>query len=519
MPLVSILIPVYNGSDFLDQAIDSALAQTYSNVEVIVVDDGSNDKGATVAIAESYGDNIRVVHKENGGVASALNEGIRQMRGDYFSWLSHDDLYEPGKIEEQIAFLEHSEDRNVVVYSDYVFVDEDLGFIESVHHLGFPPAQSLFHLATTNTINGCTLLIPKAAFDQVGLFDESLASTQDYDMWLRLCRSYPFYHQGKELVLSRVHENQGSRNMSGHDADVDKYFDKSFSMLTPEMLLSTFETDDLANKLDIQLMQCATRGSVRDYSRTLRLSKATLSQMLPSKQAHFARLAKGLLLRYLPQSAIDGLLRARNFVRRIKGPSKLDFAEIYHQNSWGGQESRSGRGSSAQQTAEVRVVLSSLVKELDVKSLLDLPCGDFAWMQTVGLSGAKYVGGDVVAPLIQLNQKRYGSASRVFRHLDLLKDPLPEADLLFCRDCLVHLNNQDIAVAIKNIKASRIQYLLTTTFPTRDNNELYDIWRPINLEAAPFNFPSPLRIYNEKCTEGSGAYMDKSLGLWEISSL
>ena len=104
-PKVSIVIPVYNGANFLREAIESALAQTYENIEVIVVNDGSTDSGTTEEIARSYGDRLRYYHKENGGVASALNFGIREMRGEYFSWLSHDDVYYPNKVETQIQYL------------------------------------------------------------------------------------------------------------------------------------------------------------------------------------------------------------------------------------------------------------------------------------------------------------------------------------------------------------------------------------------------------------------------------
>src|SRR5579862_6874144 len=99
LPLVSIVIPVYNGANYLRAAINSALAQTYKNIEVIVVNDGSRDDGQTDAIAKEYGDRVRYFSKENGGCGSALNFGIANMRGDYFSWLSHDDTYLPRKIE------------------------------------------------------------------------------------------------------------------------------------------------------------------------------------------------------------------------------------------------------------------------------------------------------------------------------------------------------------------------------------------------------------------------------------
>ena len=104
-PLVSIIIPVYNGGNYLAEAIDSALAQTYKNLEIIVVNDGSCDNGKTEEIALSYGDKIRYFRKENGGSSSALNYGIKQMNGEWFSWLSHDDLYYPEKIEKQVNYI------------------------------------------------------------------------------------------------------------------------------------------------------------------------------------------------------------------------------------------------------------------------------------------------------------------------------------------------------------------------------------------------------------------------------
>src|SRR5262245_28831390 len=118
LPKVSIVIPVYNGADYLAHAIDSALAQTYPAIEVVVVNDGSSDGGATEAVARVYGDRIRYFAKPNGHVASALNFGIREMRGAFFSWLSHDDLYFPEKVEAQMALLEGADERTIV-YSDF----------------------------------------------------------------------------------------------------------------------------------------------------------------------------------------------------------------------------------------------------------------------------------------------------------------------------------------------------------------------------------------------------------------
>ncbi len=116
-PLVSIIIPVYNGANYLSEAIDSALAQTYKNIEILVINDGSNDHGATEKIAKSYGDKIRYFSKENGGVATALNLGIKKMKGEYFSWLSHDDIYYPNKVAVQVEVMDGRND--IVLLSNW----------------------------------------------------------------------------------------------------------------------------------------------------------------------------------------------------------------------------------------------------------------------------------------------------------------------------------------------------------------------------------------------------------------
>ena len=122
-PKVSIVIPVYNGSDYLEEAIESALNQTYKNIEVIIVNDGSNDNGKTEGVAQSFGHRITYFVKDNGGVASALNYGCEKMTGDFFSWLSHDDVYYPNKIEKQVEYLQSIKDKNIVLYSDFEIID------------------------------------------------------------------------------------------------------------------------------------------------------------------------------------------------------------------------------------------------------------------------------------------------------------------------------------------------------------------------------------------------------------
>lgn len=213
-PLVSIVIPVYNGADYLRDAIESALAQTYSPVEVIVVNDGSQDGGATERVAASFQGRIRYFAKENGHVASALNLGIREMRGVYFSWLSHDDLYLPDKLALQVPHAERL-GRRSIIYSDFRVLDVEKGTTADVVMKAVDPDRFRWHITLDNSLNGCTLLIPKACFDECGLFDESLRTTQDYDMWFRLAGKFPFTYVPRTVMVSRQHPGQGTRTLRG----------------------------------------------------------------------------------------------------------------------------------------------------------------------------------------------------------------------------------------------------------------------------------------------------------------
>jgi hypothetical protein len=201
--------------------------------------------------------------------------------------------------------------------------------------------------------------------------------------------------------------------------------------------------------------------------------------------------------------------------------TKETFNEIFRSNHWNSKRSISGPGSEDEQTREIRKQIPRLVDELAIKKFLDIPCGDFRWFSKMKISLDHYVGGDIIEAIIAKNQEVYGRHNVEFLAIDLIRDALPQADILFCRDCFVHLSFQDIFRALENIKRSSIKYLLTTTFSECDKNLeiVTGDWRVINLEKAPFNLPKPIRLINEKCTEGAGSYADKSLALWRISEL
>lgn len=203
---------------------------------------------------------------------------------------------------------------------------------------------------------------------------------------------------------------------------------------------------------------------------------------------------------------------------------KQVFDFIYRRNSWNSADSVSGQGSTLVNTAAIRRQLPELFREYSVATLLDIPCGDFAWMKEIAGCVEHYIGADIVEPLIRANSERYRGSefSHVrFVKLDLVEDFLPVSDLIFCRDCLVHFSFHDIERALRNVRRSGARFILTTTFPGHMENA--DIttgqWRPINLQAAPFNLPQPLRLISEEYSGSRGNYQDKSLGLWNVADI
>jgi glycosyltransferase involved in cell wall biosynthesis len=224
-PLVSIVIPVYNGANYLGEAIDSALAQTYKNCEVIVVNDGSNDNGATEKICLSYGNKIRYFSKENGGVATAINRGIKEMKGEYFAWLSHDDVYYPQKIEKQISALEMHGDLKAVVHCNYDVLFMKTKVLAHHEYLSTYTEQELTNSnfgAVFLCLHGCSILVHKSHFERIGLYDEKLKTTQDSVFLFFALRGQRSVFVKDQLFIARLHKKQGNRTMRSHRRDFNQ---------------------------------------------------------------------------------------------------------------------------------------------------------------------------------------------------------------------------------------------------------------------------------------------------------
>ena len=203
------------------------------------------------------------------------------------------------------------------------------------------------------------------------------------------------------------------------------------------------------------------------------------------------------------------------------------FADIHRNRIWNRLGSVSGDGSVSETVSVLLEHLPLLVKSYGIRSMLDIPCGDFTWISRLsGCGDIDYTGADIVPAIIEENREKSvvatgGFADIRFLQLDICSDLLPEADLIFCRDCLVHLSNRRIFRALDNIKRSAAEYLLMTTFPERSKNfnMLTGAWRPLNFEKPPFSLSPPLELINERYVLRGGRFADKSMALWRISDL
>ncbi|MFA6570101.1 MAG: glycosyltransferase [Bacteroidota bacterium] len=284
-PKVSVVIPVYNGSDYLREAVDSVLNQTYENIEVIVINDGSTDGGKTEKIAYSYGKTIRYYKKNNGGVSSALNLGIQKMKGEYFSWLSHDDVFYPYKIQKQLDYIINNPKYSAVTGNfDYINKSGKIvGEYRNTSKVVLDEARDIFKI----WINGSAILFHKNCFKKIGLFDIKNKTTQDAEMWLRLISKYPIYFLKDKLIKSRHHNKQGSRmNYPALTAGLDYFYEYiinnyDISIFFPKQWKILFNNNRYALTYewlgDQALLRRSLEGAKKCYSKASEVNRSLLN--------------------------------------------------------------------------------------------------------------------------------------------------------------------------------------------------------------------------------------------------
>lgn len=200
------------------------------------------------------------------------------------------------------------------------------------------------------------------------------------------------------------------------------------------------------------------------------------------------------------------------------------FKTIHDDNAWSGVESLSGPGSDTAATKTIASELPKLLQKYEISSILDVPCGDFHWMQHVDMVGTQYVGADIVPALINRNTQLYANDARKFKIIDIINDTIPRTDLIFCRDCFIHLSEAHILRSLENFVHSGSKFLLMTTYPHKSYN--WDCatgaYRPINFLKAPYCLPEPLETLLEdppRPAEAGDPNFERVMGLWTLESI
>ena len=210
---ISIVIPVYNTEKYVEKCIESALNQSYPDIEILVINDGSTD--STELLLKKFENKIKIINKKNGGTASALNMGIKNMTGDWFKWLSADDILKIDAIEKLVFEIQKldKDAENCIFYSNYDLIDENGKIIDTFEE----PNNNSLDTFQRNIIlldhyygNGTTSIMHKSIFDKCGIFDETLGYKDDYEFWLRCCLLYDYklYLVNENLAQYRIHESQ-----------------------------------------------------------------------------------------------------------------------------------------------------------------------------------------------------------------------------------------------------------------------------------------------------------------------
>lgn len=208
---VSVIVPVYNRAHYVAETIESILAQTYSNIELILINDGSTDSSLQVLreYQHRHPDKIVVIDQENQGQITARNNGISRAKGEFIAFLDSDDLWYPEKLELQLPLLKNEV---ALVYSAIENIDENGRVLEQEYCDESLVAEMYAALLVQNRMTGGSVVVTKQALDDVGLFDPEFKAAENWDLWLRICRKYRAALVNKVLVKYRIHPGNMSAN-------------------------------------------------------------------------------------------------------------------------------------------------------------------------------------------------------------------------------------------------------------------------------------------------------------------
>jgi glycosyltransferase involved in cell wall biosynthesis len=274
MQKITVIIPVYNRPGFVKEAIQSVLDQTYSNVEIIVVNDGSTDD--TPLVLQSFGDKIRIIHQENRGVSAARNTGIKNSKSKWIAFLDSDDIWLPEKLHLQIQFFENHPDARICQTEEIWIKDGKRLYPKKKHK---KKSGMIFkNCLPLCIVSPSAVMIHREMFDLVGVFDESLPACEDYDLWLRISCQYPIYLLDKPLIIKRGgHDDQLSQAIR-----LDRFRIRALLKILKSNVLTDDQTilakNELERKCRIYQKGCIKHGRLEeakamDYSALLNTLK------------------------------------------------------------------------------------------------------------------------------------------------------------------------------------------------------------------------------------------------------
>jgi glycosyltransferase involved in cell wall biosynthesis len=274
--LVSVVLATYNSERFLAEAVRSILAQTYTNLELIVVDDGSTDGTRDLVDGFLADGRVKYVYQKNAGQPSADNAGIAQARGSFIAFNDADDVWMPDKLERQMPLFDHSR-RVGVVYSPLLYIDE-AGEPVSMWPMSRYGGRVTDQLFVTNFVSFSSAIVRRECFDTVGLFDEHLAQAYDYDLWLRISTEFEFALLDEPTVYYRVWPGQMSRNFrQRYDCAIRimSRFQATYPGALTERAIREGWAHTFASRAHLkQKYERATWHAIADYARALRVNPA-----------------------------------------------------------------------------------------------------------------------------------------------------------------------------------------------------------------------------------------------------
>ena len=231
-PRVSAIIPTYDYARYVGEAVESVLAQSFHELEILVVDDGSTDE--TADVLRAFGERIRCIRQEHRGLAAARNTGIRAARGRYVAFLDSDDLWLPEKVTLQVARLE-AEPAVGLVYSEAILFQEGSPTTETLHRYWapHPSGRILPWLVRQNVVPSPTPMVRRDLFERVGLFDETLSGCEDWDMWIRIARVSAIAYVDQVLAKYRMHQANMSLDHERMMTNGLRVLEKAFSAPGP----------------------------------------------------------------------------------------------------------------------------------------------------------------------------------------------------------------------------------------------------------------------------------------------